>query len=361
MRMATPAPSLVAIHGRLDALLAERDRHFPRRDPENTRKLRDALAAYTVALHQARDLAWRPDPRQLAAARATLGSPIVVCGFMRSGTTLLADLLDGHPELVVLPGDSHMTDAGDDARREHEPQAYWIPMLVTPRGQAPFWFFGDADDAYVEFLGYLDHALATGQGGPRGRFLAYVTALQCANPVGPHGPRAWVEKTPENESRVDEVRRWFPAARFIHIVRDPLETLASVKRLFIERGWGWKPWSVVTTARKLAASIATADRHRSQLGAERYHVLCYEDLVERPREKMGEVARFLGLAWNEILLTPTMNRTPTTPNSMYHDRRAGRGRVVDTRDPRWPQVLTAPERVVARVVLRLASRSWGYA
>jgi len=355
------AACVAAVRVRLDALLADRDRNFPRRDPTNTRQLRDALVDYTAALRCARDPAWRPDLARLGAARARLDSPISICGFMRSGTTLLADLLDRHPELVVLPGDSHMTSAGEDARRERERDAYWIPVLVTPRGQVPFWFFGDADHPYAEFVGYLDHVLATGEGGARGRFLAYVTALQCANPTEPHGPRTWVEKTPENEFRVDEVREWFPGTRFIHIIRDPVEALASVKRLFIERGWGWKPWSAVTTAKKLSESIAAADRHRQRLGAGRYHVLRYEDLVERPREQMSEVARFLGVAWDDALLTPTMNGARTKPNSMYRDRLGVRGRVADTRDARWRQVLTPPERLIAHALLRRAGRCWGYA
>lgn len=349
-----------ALRRRVDDLLAERDRHFPRRDPRNTRALKAALAAYVETLRAVRDPAWRADPVRLAEARSFIDAPIVVCGFMKSGTTLLVELLDGHPELTVLPGDTHMRDPASSQRRRTEAEAYWIPRLVNPRGQVPFWFLGADDGPYMDFIGYLEIAQESLPHDDRGRFLAFVEALHCANPRRAARPRAWVEKTPENERHLDEVLRWFPTARFIHVVRDPLVNLASVKQLFLHRGW-WKPWSTVTIARKLATALATAGSHRSRLGAERYHVLRYEDLVADVNAQTRELARFIGISWQETLLTPTINGMPSKPNSMFRELLSARGRVLERPAERRRGVLTATERLLASAILRPTCRRWGYA
>jgi hypothetical protein len=346
-----------ALHARIDAVLAERDRQFPVRDPANDRAMRRALADYVAWLRARRD-AFAPDPARVGPAMAALDDAVVVCGFMKSGTTLLLELLDGHPELIVLPGDRHMMNASEDERRRVEREAYWIPSVVNSRGQAPFWFLGEDDLAYLELARYLDHALAVLPDDARGRFLAFVVALHCANPRRAPRPRAWVEKTPENEFRVDRIVRWFPRARFVHLVRHPLDNLASLKLLFSQRAdMGWKPWSAATTARKLARSVRAAGENRRRLGADRYFVARYEDLAET-EPRMRAVARFLGIAWDDSLLTPTMNGVPSQPNSMRRERLGVRGRVAIPAPGQWRRELAPAERLIARAILAPAVRRW---
>lgn len=356
--MSTVSEAPARLHARIDAVLAERDRNFPRRDPANDEAMRSVLAEYVDRLRAARPDTFIPDAGRLAQAMAVVDAPVVVCGFMKSGTTLLLELLDGHPELIVLPGDRHMMNAREDERRRITRDAYWIPALVNSRGQAPYWFLGEDDAAYGEFASYLEHALGTLPDDARGRFLAFVVALHCANPRRAPRPRAWVEKTPENEFHVDRIVRWFPRARFIHLVRHPLENLASLKLLFRQRAdMGWKPWSAATTARKLARSIRSAGDNRRRLGADRYHVARYEDLAET-EPRMRDVARFLGIGWDEALLTPTMNGVPSQPNSMRRDRLGVRGRVTIPAPGPWRSELTLAERLVARAILAPAVRRW---
>lgn len=62
--------------------------------------------------------------------------PVFLCGCMKAGTTLLTQLLDDHPQLMVMPGDSHLTDFIE--QREYEPLArHWLGRLVSPTGKTP--------------------------------------------------------------------------------------------------------------------------------------------------------------------------------------------------------------------------------
>jgi hypothetical protein len=346
------------LRDRIDAVLAARDRAFPRRDPANDAAMHATLAEYVERLKCARWDRFVPDAERVAQVMAIADDPVVVCGFMKSGTTLLLELLDGHPELIVLPGDRHMMNPREDERRRLARDAYWIPALVNSRGQAPYWFLGADDAHYVEFARYLEHALGALPADARGRFLAFVVAIHCANPRRAPHPRAWVEKTPENERHADRIVRWFPRARFIHLVRHPLENLASLKLLFRQRAdMGWKPWSVGTTAWKLARSIRLAEENRRRLGPERYLVVRYEDLADT-EPRMRDVARFLGIAWDAALLRPTLNGVASPPNSMRRDRLGVRGRVTIPAPGTWRSELTRAERLVARAVLARSVRRW---
>jgi hypothetical protein len=342
-----------AERARLDAILAARDRDFPRRDPANTATLQAALDAYVDRLRAARDAAWTPDPAWLAGARAMAGRPVFVGGYMKSGTTFLLGLLDQHPQLTVLPGDSHMLTLIDRERTRPAnapaPQwdRYWTARLVNPTGQRPFWFLGDDDRAYVELARYLDH------------WLAAVLALHCANPRRAPRPTAWVEKTPWNELRAREALALYPQARFVHVVRHPLENLASMKQLVRHRGWGWRgARSAVTTAWRLRRSLGAGLDNQQRLGRDRYLFVAHERLIADPPAATRQLADFLGIDWDESLLRPTVNGVHQVPNSMYGDRRRA-GEIVADAPVRWRTELSPLERRLATAILGPTLRRLG--
>ena len=354
------APDLAVLRARLDALLGERDRQFPRRDPTNTLAVRKAIAAWTAAIRQASAPPWTPDPVREAEGVGFTEAAVFVGGAMKSGTTLLVGLLDGHPELTVLPGDSHMlarlarerTTPGD----AEASAAHWMAVLVNPYGQRPFWFLGDAPEPYRDFLHALAHWRQVLPADSRREFLSAVLALHCVNPRRARQPRAWVEKTPGNEARVAALLALFPRARFLHVVREPRANLASIKQLIRHRGWRWRAPMVIWRLRR---SLAVAHVNRRRLAPDRYHVVRYEDLVTDARRVMAGVAAFIGVGWDDCLLTATSNGVPLTSNSMYEDRRVS-GAILSAVDERWRQELSGSEQALAALLLRSAARGHGY-
>jgi hypothetical protein len=353
-------PDLAALRTRLDALLGERDRQFPRRDPANTLAVREAIASWTAAMRQVPAPPWKPDPPREADALGFAEAAVFVGGAMKSGTTLLVGLLDGHPELTVLPGDSHMLALLARERPEAgnaEAAMHWMAVLVNPYGQRPFWFLGDAPEPYRDFLHALAHWRQVLPADSRREFLSAVLALHCVNPRRARQPRAWVEKTPGNEARVAALLALFPRARFLHVVREPRANLASIKQLVRYRGWRWRAPMAIWRLRR---SLAAAHANRRRLAPDRYHVVRYEDLVTDPRGVMAGVAAFLGVGWDDGLLTATSNGEPLTSNSMYEDRRVS-GAIMGVVDERWRQELSVPEQALAALLLRSAGRGHGYA
>ena len=54
--------------------------------------------------------------------------------------------------------------------------------------------------------------------------------------AGSRGCAGWVEKTPANLYAVDVIERWVPGARFVHIVREGADVVASL--CAVAHGWG---------------------------------------------------------------------------------------------------------------------------
>lgn len=320
----------------LDDLLElerELDRHLPspRLHGPPDRLMLAAAARWSAAAWRAAVAAGPADlpPAGVDWGRELAARPVFVCGAHRSGTTLLRDLLDGHPALAVLPSEgSYLT--GLARRLARLPRAErlpalgqeWLRRLANPINQPPYWLLGRSGPGgspYVEFARTL---------------LAWWPALGANREMGPHlcvalawawctrGPdpelRLWVDKTPTNERHLDRLWAAFPAARVLHIVREPLAVFVSQKRIQEQAFGSFAARRPVL--RDLAASYRVAARLPRQ-APERFHLLRYEDLCAAPGEAMGRVAAFLEIEPHPVLLRPTVAGMPAHSNSAFPDDR----------------------------------------
>jgi len=117
---------------------------------------------------------------------AQLKPPIILIGNVRSGTTMMHDLFNAHPDVV-----------GWD-----EPRTLWV---CADPGRRHDRF--DERDATPRVIRYI-----------RRRFLRYQTS---------HGGLRVMEKTPSNVMRIPYVHAIFPESKFLYVVREPLANLNS--------------------------------------------------------------------------------------------------------------------------------------
>lgn len=364
--------SLQQMRQKLNQILIERDKTFPIRDPQNTQAMRVAAAEYVTGLRETLEPDWQPDPELVDKATRIMEHPVFICGHMKSGTTLLTNLLDGHPNLVVMPGDSHFVDFTQNRGRFYQKIAstynspysgslkdwdtFWTFRLISPTGQKPYWILGDDDRPYLDFIHYLDFWLTRLPTSARNNFVAVVLAFYCANPNRPVSPQLWVEKTPGNEKWVEDIEKWFPEARFVHIVRDPYANLASLKRLSHHRG---RRWQVESYAFGIRRSMEAALTNQQQLGPDRYHVLRYVDLTDNLEVETEKLAHFLGISFVKSMLQPTINGGAALSNSMYRSRKV-EGQVLNQPSPMWQKELTTNAQKVSEAIVAEPAQKLGY-
>lgn len=307
---------LAALYAEAAERLVLREAYYPRHEEPEWSRLRETLDAISTRLweHASCERA-QPPPDDLGAL---VERPIFVLGYYKSGTTLLIDLLDGHPELIALPGESwHFArDAdrsgrnGEATLRELHARSIW--NAITPNGLPPRWLLGypTADADPYDRFGRLLVAFARSQ--PTRDPLA--AAAQALAVVTGASPRHWVEKTPTHEFYVDRILSAYPDARFVHIVRDPRSNMSSIAQ------FGAKVVDPPTGAAELCRSYRAALAGRARLGR-RYSVVRYEELVTDTEAVMCSVADALGISYNERLLVPTSLGGPATANAGRPERR----------------------------------------
>jgi Sulfotransferase family len=159
-----------------------------------------------------------------------ISRPLIILGAPRSGTTMIFQALSTHPELWSLYRESQ------GILNRH------FPTEMVP-GKSVLVTADDVDDATAkaidqEFFDEVGNAEASlkvfGRGVPvpliaRNKLSSFLTKLGKDQKIA---PIRMVEKTPDNCFRIQMLRKVFPDAQFVYVVRDPRGSMAS-----IYKGW----------------------------------------------------------------------------------------------------------------------------
>jgi hypothetical protein len=248
-----------------------------------------------------------------------LNLPLVfLCGHRKSGTTLLANLLDGHPHLAVYPIDLALlyayfpefirTHAEPELRRARLRQVLFEDLR---RRVDQSCLDTDTLERHV-FANLSDQDLARPD-ALIARLMAAYQAVSCGR-----GKQCGVFKETSIEIYAAEMLEWFPDARFVHLVRDPRDNFAALAA-GVDGYYGRMGEDHNRTLASLLNRVRTGFRmgrmNRAQFGEERYLILRFEDLATAPEPTMRAVAAFLGIAFTPSLLAPTMLGRPTAGNA----------------------------------------------
>ncbi|MGH0030728.1 MAG: sulfotransferase family protein [Myxococcota bacterium] len=201
--------------------------------------------------------------------------PVFVVAVHRSGTTLLGNMLRGHPQLAFLGEFEYAVDFYADG-------AWPDPARLRDRLET--------DRRYRAQEFHVDPAL--GGRALMDDFLAQTRRRQGDKPrVGATFHRHF-----------DRVAALWPEARLVHLVRDSRDVATSR----IGMGWAGNAYSSAPAWRELEALW---DRVAPGV-ADRAYELRYEDLVTSPEATLRPLCDFLGLDWEpEALLSyPSRSR-----------------------------------------------------
>ncbi|MBB4658924.1 sulfotransferase family protein [Parvularcula dongshanensis] len=211
---------------------------------------------------------------------------LILCGALRSGTTLLRLMLGQHPQLLGRGESDFLFDG-------ISPQA--LRTGGTPDEQAAF-----------------AHNLAT----------ARSTKLQGVTPPGPGPIRQMMEAVLAQEMpqdglllltlhrHFDIAAHAFPNARFVHLVRDPRDVALSSMRM----GWAGNAYHGVGVWLQAEQDWQKAKSHLDA-GNGTYAELTFEDLTSAPESALRSVLQKVDLPFHEAVLTPPGSSTYSAPKA----------------------------------------------
>ncbi len=361
---------------RIAALEQELDRYLalPSVPAEAAQPLLLAAARWSAAVWETAEAC---GPIQLDTAEVARGleiarRPLLVCGAHRSGTTLVRDLLDGHPALAVLPSEGTFFTSSELHLRRMRAECWlphmaceWLRRLANPIHQQPYWLLGRSsreDSAYVEF------ARALMAWWPLAREMAHVpaswplvaVALAYAHCTGCFSASSvlerWAEKTPTNERFLARLRADFPHAKIVQVVRHPFAVYASHKEYARTAGERFRNAAQVLRDINSSYRIAAA---QAREGASDYLLIRYEELIESTPATVARLAAFAGIEPLGKLMQPTAAGLPTMNNSSFVVN-AVPGSVLPTAHQRWADTLTRSDRERVAAAVGDAAACLGY-
>jgi len=237
-----------------------------------------------------------------------VNKPIFIVGSPRSGTSILSWCLGQHPNILVQEESSWIGPFAINVAIAHE--------IGTARGEHSQLSALDLrrDDFMAHFgksvndliLTYLRQFEITSHSAALQDFSQVHEGFQIARSQSDPKSR-WVDGTPEYSLYICGLRKLFPGARFIHIVRDVDSVVRSILN-FDRLGEG----SLVANEQQayeywLRTVNACLEAERAY-GRQIVHRLQYSDLINNPESALRSVLKFLGEPYVSACLEPLQVR-----------------------------------------------------
>ncbi len=218
-------------------------------------------------------------------------TPFFIVGCVRSGTTILRDVLRNHPRLEC-PEETHFFRWSDP---------FGSPMFLRPyqrneivRKQQEMDGITPTEFEQLVKLSESRKDLAEGYGR--------LYLEKKGNPKG-----RWFDKTPQNLYGILLISNMFPRAKFIHIYRNPLNVVAS---LFVGKVVHLPNITAATSYWNESMAIMTEYK---VLGGSRVLEISYEEFTSKPKESTDAILKFLGekseeMRYSDVKIYPERNK-----------------------------------------------------
>ena len=221
-----------------------------------------------------------------------VNKPVFVVGSPRSGTSILTWCLGQHPNMFPVPESNWMGDFAVNLAVSYE--------VGTARGERAVLSAMDIgrDEFFAQFGRSINQLI-----------LSHRDDLNRKRKMPPSSePKArWVDGTPEYSTHIFALRKLFPEAVFVHILRDVREVVRSMlnfhrvagTQLVANEEQAYKYW------RRTVAACVQAEQAYGPKVVSRFR---YSDLIDNPQPAMRSLLEFVGEPYDARCLQPLQQR-----------------------------------------------------
>ncbi|BCX89354.1 protein-tyrosine sulfotransferase [Methylomarinovum tepidoasis] len=213
--------------------------------------------------------------------------PTFIVGCPRSGTTLLAAILNRHPQ-VCVPPESHFYRY----MHEHFKGGWEWVKANWPQNAlqflAPITEYYWTDYRPEELIHDLPHPPKN-----EGYFFIHLVNRYAKD----KNKNLWIEKTPDHLRFIDRILIQHPDARFIYIYRDGRDVALSL----CKTGW---PWITDDFLDNMLLWSKYIEKEKSLKKAQSCHRIKYENLISDPPSVIKELCAFLDIEYFPSMLIP---------------------------------------------------------
>lgn len=235
--------------------------------------------------------------------------PVFIIGSGRSGTTVAYNILAAHPDFAWISNLADRARCPQLAVLNKLYRSPGTPALIRLQPSEGYRLWNHCLPRYRDTeSGVLAASDVTADDRRRVQ-----TMIRCL--IRSSGSRTFLNKNTRNTRRVLFLNELFPTARFIHVIRNPLDACSSL----LEVAW-WQNlrlWNMEgQTPHALAATPAEEARLAAHLWSDnvraakdslgtidgaRAFELRYEELVRSPAAKVNEIIKWIGMEADPVV------------------------------------------------------------
>ena len=202
---------------------------------------------------------------------------IFVGGCPRSGTTLIKRILDSHSDIFCGPEFGHLPELCK--RYKLMKQGIKNNRLTV---------YTNNDDLRNRFSRFINS------------FFSHIQES--------HNVRYIAEKTPDNVLQFDQLNELFPDAKFIHVIRNPLDVAASYlkvgQRINRELPDDAPAKSVIHSSKKWMMALRNSSKNIELMNAlgNRYLEIRFEDIINDSSTYARKITNFIGVDYQPSMI-----------------------------------------------------------
>ncbi|MDR9432189.1 MAG: sulfotransferase [Natronomonas sp.] len=265
-------------------------------------------------------------------------------GLRKSGTSMVKNLLDGHPELFTYPPNElhffrysdHLAAVKDKKEMESNPSALLDRLAKTQFVRR----MGDESTTASDYRAQLDLDVFDEQvaaHSPETYPEVYEALFESMAAASGHFDGGLDNVRPATKSVLQteffpELRQWFPDLKFVYVLRNPYGHFASARNSMRLRSGGGEgsemglisdPYPFIgSELRRMELSYYFA-RKFERLYPDHFYILIYDRILEYPEPTLRELASFLDVEYHESMTNPTICGEPWGGNSWYAEEFEG--------------------------------------
>jgi hypothetical protein len=237
-------------------------------------------------------------------------NPFFVVGPSRSGTTLIATVLDNHPEMAILPETWAFVLSERLGCRRRINHKWQFILLMND-----IWDYVHATDPAAGLA--VAEAACDGPAESMSELLEDIGERY----LSIRGGKLWGEKTPPHLLSLDSMFENFPEAAFVRIVRDPRDILASYIKAWNK---GANDFNFLMTSSTLILryfrELLDVDRWRGR----RSLLVRYEDFAADSISSLERISDFLGVCFTPEALDLSKSKRAQRLSSLEIHRKLAR-------------------------------------
>ena len=217
-------------------------------------------------------------------------NPFFIIGSGRSGNTLLRRILNEHSELYIPPETYVMGETIDIFKRNRNMEWPHLVRLIYSTYQ----FHPEFDTFDINNLSQL--VMQVSNDPKEHRSLSHIFNSFYEYYKNSHSltGKRWGDKTPYNTFYLNNIHKVFPEAQFIHIIRDPYDSIYS----YVKSGI-YSNYIDAATRWKKSIELSCDFGHKFP---NKYYEIKYEELVNEPESYIKEICAFLTINFEKKML-----------------------------------------------------------